>query len=334
MSKKICEFCKNSFKNENSLIKHKADAKYCLKIQKEIIFNSIDNDFLNWYGDNVTNKIEDSNSINNDIKFETLLNQSNNFKQHTDLNIGNALEDIKQTLNKINDEITDIKYNNITLENKIKTVEVINNIILSSFKDDEDKNIDLSNEYNNLNIDETDKDKENLNIDETNKDKENLNIDETNKDKENLNNDQANKENLLDKDKLVDIFKKDDSFSSSKTINIDYYLDSDKRPFDNIENKLYNNLEMLLSNLTLDSSNISKVIIELMQFIGNFDVKNSDKKNIVIYVLKKYIENNSVLIHAEEMIKLLPHLIDIFTMIDARKIKIKKNMSCFFPMFS
>ena len=91
---------------------------------------------------------------------------------------------------------------------------------------------------------------------------------------------------------------------------------------------------MLLSNLTLDSSNISKVIIELMQFIGNFDVKNSDKKNIVIYVLKKYIENNSVLIHAEEMIKLLPHLIDIFTMIDARKIKIKKNMSCFFPMFS
>jgi hypothetical protein len=125
---------------------------------------------------------------------------------------------------------------------------------------------------------------------------------------------------------------------SINSINIDDY--SLEQSYGVIIDKILSHIKLFMSEKYISSKNILYIIVELMKFIENFNIKNLDKKQIVIYSLKKFINlNGDSVIEPDEILlfinKFISDLIDISISIDNKKIRIKyKNKSCFVPIFS
>ena len=125
---------------------------------------------------------------------------------------------------------------------------------------------------------------------------------------------------------------------SINSINIDDY--SLEQSYGVIIDKILSHIKLFMSEKDISTKNILYIIVELMKFIENYNIKNLDKKEIVIYSLKKFINlNGDSVIEPDEILlfinKFISDLIDISISIDNKKIRIKyKNKSCFVPIFS
>lgn len=91
------------------------------------------------------------------------------------------------------------------------------------------------------------------------------------------------------------------------------------------------------SNLSLTKENITTIVINLMQLVQKYpDLTGIQKKNLVIYVVKKFIEDKTDKEEEEVLLTFvdifLPTLIDTLVSIDKKEIviKLKKTFSsCF-----
>lgn len=100
-----------------------------------------------------------------------------------------------------------------------------------------------------------------------------------------------------------------------------------------IQNDLYNILSSLLKNDNLNSQNIIKVCLNLMQVIEKFkNIHGIEKRDIVLKTLQLYVtdnvtDNKDVLLFLIENV--LPSMIETFISIDKKelKIKIKKSIN-------
>jgi hypothetical protein len=111
--------------------------------------------------------------------------------------------------------------------------------------------------------------------------------------------------------------------------------DEEKREFDEIEKQLFHHLKLVLGDKKLDLSNIINIVIDLMKFIDYFNIINKNKKDIILYTIKKYFNQISDNEIPNQFLDVLPSIIDMFISIDKKKIKIRKSkLSCMFPMFS
>ena len=144
-----------------------------------------------------------------------------------------------------------------------------------------------------------------------------------------------NSEKTLDKNSidtpLNDTSDEDNSFLSVS----ENLTDEEKREFDEIEKQLFHHLKLVLGDKKLDLTNIINIVIDLMKFIDYFNIVNKNKKEIILYTIKKYfsqVDGNDIY---NQFFDVLPSIIDMFISIDKKKIKIRKpKFSCMFPIFS
>ncbi len=359
----------NSIKNERDILSLDNNT------DKEIIINNdINNDINNKIDNeeikteiNVENnvKISDIENLN-----QKILNMENNIK-----NIYNNLkikEDISDTaieyiykMNKIQNmlEIQSVKINEIInkkVSDPIQSPVSFQDISLQSNKSTQvnfDKNLDLNNnlKFGNELSNNLEKDISNTNISNENitpqitipnsldsipqiinpvndlKDSDNTEIQNTS---QNTNNTPQNTNNTPQNNieiRSVDTSDEDLSIMSDS----ENLTDEEKREFDEIEKQLFHHLKLVLGDKKLDLSNIINIVIDLMKFIDYFNIVNKNKKEIILYTIKKYfnqIDNNEI---HNQFLDMLPSMIDMFISIDKKKIKIRKpKLSCMFPMFS
>jgi len=143
-------------------------------------------------------------------------------------------------------------------------------------------------------------------------------------------------ENKNSDSKVVNNFSEQDSKSNIEFDDVDKNNNLDDSLF-GIGEKIYNHLKLILNDKQLTVSNITYIIIELMQFIEHFHIENLSKKDVIVSILEKYVLENTDNIENIEHIKIfmnsIPNLIDIYKSIDTKKIKIKlKKFNCFFPL--
>ena len=99
-----------------------------------------------------------------------------------------------------------------------------------------------------------------------------------------------------------------------------------------IEAILGDYLSLTLTGKEVKKDNISLVILDLMKLINNYKIKGLDKKNIILNVSQKVI-NNIPYISSDIKTYInifLPHLIDTFISISISKNKLEENSS--FPI--
>jgi hypothetical protein len=93
---------------------------------------------------------------------------------------------------------------------------------------------------------------------------------------------------------------------------------------------LYVELTRILGKQQLSTSNIMSVVVKLMKVIETFKgIKGSEKRDLIIEVMCRYVKNNYTENESIELTNLinivLPSIIDTFISIDKKKIKIKIN---------
>jgi len=94
---------------------------------------------------------------------------------------------------------------------------------------------------------------------------------------------------------------------------------------------IYKKLEEILIGRKLTSDNIISVVVLLMQSIEIYNKLNgTEKKNIIIQVLKRFlddkIENTEEANHISVLVKeTVPHLIDTLIAVNKKKLVIKNN---------
>ena len=352
----------NSIKNERDILSLDNNT------DKEIIINNDINNDINNKIDN--EEIKTEINVENNVKIsdienlnQKILNMENNIK-----NIYNNLkikEDISDTaieyiykMNKIQNmlEIQSVKINEIInkkVSDPIQSPVSFQDISLQSNKSTQvnfDKNLDLNNnlKFGNELSNNLEKDISNTNISNENitpqitipnsldsipqiinpvndlKDSDNTEIQNTS---QNTNNTPQNNIEI----RSVDTSDEDLSIMSDS----ENLTDEEKREFDEIEKQLFHHLKLVLGDKKLDLSNIINIVIDLMKFIDYFNIVNKNKKEIILYTIKKYfnqIDNNEI---HNQFLDMLPSMIDMFISIDKKKIKIRKpKLSCMFPMFS
>lgn len=356
----------NSIKNERDILSLDNNTDKEIIINNDIN-NKIDNEEIKTEI-NVENnvKISDIENLN-----QKILNMENNIKNiYNNLKIK---EDISDTaieyiykMNKIQNmlEIQSVKINEIInkkVSDPIQSPVSFQDISLQSNKSTQvnfDKNLDLNNNLkfgnelsNNLEkdiISNTNISNENITpqitipnsldsipqiINPVNdlKDSDNTEIQNTS---QNTNNTPQNTNNTPQNNieiRSVDTSDEDLSIMSDS----ENLTDEEKREFDEIEKQLFHHLKLVLGDKKLDLSNIINIVIDLMKFIDYFNIVNKNKKEIILYTIKKYfnqIDNNEI---HNQFLDMLPSMIDMFISIDKKKIKIRKpKLSCMFPMFS
>lgn len=290
-----CNYCKSFFKTQQNLIKHEYFSKTCKEIRKNIKYESIKL---------LKNK-------NNDLETELNTYIENNIKK---INI--QLEFQKQIDEKNKKLEFELQYQK-DLENKIKKTQEINLEIEQKLKkilEDNEKKL-----------------KEQL---ETNKKINLLKINLENDIKKilNNNNDQLH-ENLKNRIKeLLNSFNLNgNEICNNNIINISNVFDPIiETIYGDIVIKIIDFINNFLSNNKITNENIMYIIIELMKFIEIYDIENVDKKEIVIYSLKKYINENINKVEEYNNInilinKYLNHIIDIIISIDSKKNKIRNK---------
>ena len=94
--------------------------------------------------------------------------------------------------------------------------------------------------------------------------------------------------------------------------------------------ELYNSI--YLKEIT--SKNILTYVVLLMKIMDNYkNIKNIDKKKVVIFTINKFIELNINDEQEQKMLlslvnNLLPNIIDTIILVDKKSIQIKNNVSC------
>jgi hypothetical protein len=93
---------------------------------------------------------------------------------------------------------------------------------------------------------------------------------------------------------------------------------------------LYIELTKIVGKNELSTDNIMSVVVKLMKVIETFkNIKGSKKRDVIIDVLGRFVENNCNSFDRSELTPLinltLPSIIDTFVSIDKKYIKIKVN---------
>jgi len=116
----ICEYCKNNYNNKSNLSRHQKTSKFCIKIQTEKNENIKINKFICEFCDK---KLTTKQSLNRHL---------NTCKNKEIKNLQNEIKDIKNTINKKNNNTTINNIFNNTINNTINNI-TINNIDFMSF---------------------------------------------------------------------------------------------------------------------------------------------------------------------------------------------------------
>lgn len=66
---------------------------------------------------------------------------------------------------------------------------------------------------------------------------------------------------------------------------------------DNIIDKTYYHLKLVLSNESITSLNILYIIIDLVKFVNHYEIFESNKKIIILEILQSFIENNCTILN-------------------------------------
>ena len=326
-----CEYCKNKFKKETYLLKHQKNAKYCLSIQKgkEKLLKKIEvvqSDIISELEKKKLNQIHDSF-----LEFE---NSKLELENEYNTNISNILE--KQNLKNNIEEYYSIEKSKIDKlqelyalfeKNKFSIEEKYQNLIFEenkNWKDDLKKekikelesSFDLiKNKINNLIDTSEDVDKSQ---------------DKLNQFIFNLNEYLALNESEVSEVVVPEGVSEVSEVSESEVV--DY-----TPPNNDLENKLLYHLIVLLQEQKLSKDNLLYIIVELMKYINNFDVKGTDKKSFILYILKNFIDTNEDDIQNKEDMKRFLTIfsndfVDIVSAISDKKLRIKLKKSCFFPL--
>ena len=67
---------------------------------------------------------------------------------------------------------------------------------------------------------------------------------------------------------------------------------------DNIIDKTFYHLKLVLSNESITSLNILYIIIDLIKFVNHYEMHKSVKKVIILEILQSFIENNCTILNA------------------------------------
>lgn len=109
-------------------------------------------------------------------------------------------------------------------------------------------------------------------------------------------------------------------------------MESDKLIYDNFDDDqkmAINELNDIIFSKNLDINNIVNYVVLLMKVVDTYnDIANIDKKNVVLFVMNKYI--NTKEIENIEIIKsfidnILPNVIDTLVLVDNKEIVIKTD---------
>lgn len=345
-----CEYCKNKFKKETYLLKHQKNAKYCLSIQKgkEKLLKEVQvvqSDIISELEKKKLNEIHDSF-----LEFE---NNKLELENEYNTNISNILE--KQNLKNNIEEYYSIEKNKIDKlqelyalfeKNKFSIEEKYQNLILEenkNWKDDLKKekikelesSFDLiKNKINNLidTSEDVDKAQDTLNQFIFNLN-EYLTLNETEVSEVS---EVVVSEGVTEISEVVVSEGKSEvsetEVSEAEVSEVDY-----TPPNNDVENKLLYHLIVLLQEQKLSKDNLLYIIVELMKYINNFDVKGTDKKSFILYILRNFIDTNEDEIQNKEDMKRFLTIfsndfVDIVSAISDKKLRIKLKKSCFFPL--
>ena len=110
-----------------------------------------------------------------------------------------------------------------------------------------------------------------------------------------------------------------------------------KRENEDTENKLLYHLILLLQDQKINNETLMYIVVELMKYMNNYQIKGKDKKNSILFILKNFINtNNNDISNKEDILifidKFLDEFVNIISAISDKKIKIKQKTSCFFPL--
>lgn len=127
-----------------------------------------------------------------------------------------------------------------------------------------------------------------------------------------------------------------DSLQNSK-INPKKRKQKFKRENEDTENKLLYHLILLLQDQKINNETLMYIVVELMKYMNNYQIKGKDKKNSILFILKNFINtNNNDISNKEDILifidKFLDEFVNIISAISDKKIRIKQKTSCFFPL--
>ena len=110
-----------------------------------------------------------------------------------------------------------------------------------------------------------------------------------------------------------------------------------KRENEETENKLLYHLILLLQDQKINNETLMYIVVELMKFMNNYQIKGKDKKNSILFILKNFINTNNNDINNKEDIlifvdKFLNEFVNIISAIGDKKIRIKQKNNCFLPL--
>jgi len=346
-----CEYCKNKFKKETYLLKHQKNAKYCLSIQKgkEKLLKEVEvvqSDIISELEKKKLNEIHDSF-----LEFE---NNKLELENEYNTNISNILE--KQNLKNNIEEYYSIEKNKIDKlqelyalfeKNKFSIEEKYQNLIFEenkNWKDDLKKekikelesSFDLiKNKINSLidTSEDVDKSQDKLNQFIFNLN-EYLTLNETEVSEVS---EVVVSEGVSEISEVVVSESKSEESEVSETEVSEAEVVEYTPPNNDVENKLLYHLIVLLQEQKLSKDNLLYIIVELMKYINNFDVKGTDKKSFILYILKNFIDTNEDDIQNKEDMKRFLTIfsndfVDIVSAISDKKLRIKLKKSCFFPL--
>jgi hypothetical protein len=366
-----CEYCKSTLKNQTNLIKHQFSSKSCKEIRKNMADNSTE--LLKVKNDELQNQlqklIEDtSKKINIEVEFQKQIEDKykkiqielqyqedleNNIKKNREKNLEiemelkKMLEENQQKLKdqlhtnkkieslKINleDDIKIILNNNVSemhKQFKLKIDEILQNKTDSNIVVENNNSVSISEDDKSISISEDDKSvsiSEDDNSVSTSED----NVEPPNRDELHL--------QMLKK--FAGSSGTEDMLKNVKPSEIvENVFDSVlENQYGDIINKIISHISSFLSDKKISPNNIMYIIIEMMKFIDNYYIKNVDKKELVIYGIKKFMNINQEQVEEFQDIiflinKFIGDIIDIAISIDSKKTKIKNIKSCFIPFFS
>ena len=308
-----CEFCKSSFDNKAFLNKHQKNTKYCLLIQTK-------------KDDNIEGKENINKKAKKDVNIEG--KENINKKAKKDVN-----KEGKENINKKakKDDNKEGKENINKKAKKDVNIEGKENI---NKKPKKDVNIEGKENIKQKKFNRCRKRYRKISTHSPLYTKANIN-----KEFEEVNTEVNTKVNTkVEESKIEDItvFKKrlKDLMNEKEIIekdinNIKKYNEYLK----NTEITILNYLSITLANSNFSGNKVLYIIIDLMKFINNYNIESSDKKTIILKLLK----NTENIFNFDDNTKyfienISSELIDIIVSIDKQNISLKNLESCFLPL--
>jgi hypothetical protein len=363
--KKNCQYC-NKLIKETYLLKHQKTAKFCIAMQNELKDKEIEK--LTIEKQNIEDQIKLLSTLkesHTDFNDDTLLNiqQTKTSKLHEAY-----LEYEKQKL-QIEEESKQSVDNYVNKEN-IDNIDDFYNIdkikfdkLQSIYSDFEQKKTEINEYYDKLIVEQKQYDEEIKKTDEEDNKKYlrlkkleelqkeyeqrkiEIELEYKLSEEENHTHEKTLSQNSdISTDKNV-VYQNNEILNINqefKQIHKNTKKFRIKRTYEDTENKLYQHLILLLSEKRITSENIMYIVIDSFKFIDNYaNLDELSKKDILSFVLSKYIDNNDY-DDDDENIKnknfaelYMVSFIDIIISIAEKKFRLKKKKNnCFFPFCS